>query len=250
MQLHSKILSSLFVIVGLTTLFAIRGQHGHQIAEAVDVSNFPIFDYATPRPTNPSERVKREAKGKKYNSKYAPPITESTDQIYAISDWDVQLPAFPVTKSSGVIIGEIVDAQAYLSEDLTKVYSEFVVRVNEVFKNDSTFKVGDLITVERLGGRVRFLSGKIVSSMVSHQDMPRVGGQYVLFLTHNFPMGGEFNPDLFVLTGYELRGDRVFPLDKTLPGHPITAYKGTIKESFMKDLMSALENNPLTIQQR
>lgn len=249
-KFHSKILWSLIITVSLTAMFAIRGQQGHQTAEEVDLSSFPILDHGTTRPTNTSERVKREAKSKKYNSRYAPPITEQTDQIYVISDWDVGLPAFPVIRSSNVIVGEIVGAEAYLSEDTTKVYSEFIVRVTEVFKNDATVKVGDSITVERLGGRVRFSSGKIVTSMVSHQDMPRVGRQYVLFLTHDSPLGGKSDNDLFILTGYELRGTRVFPLDKTVPGHPINAYNGSTKESFMKDLASALKNGSLTIQSK
>ncbi|MEK6335185.1 MAG: hypothetical protein AABM67_09565 [Acidobacteriota bacterium] len=241
----------LFSVATLTTAWAfqsreqtIRWQQGRQTAETIDVSNFPIFDYAAQRQATPSEQVKREAKSKKYNNRHSAPITESSDQIYAILDWDVGLPALPLTKSSAIVLGEIVDAQAYLSEDLTQVYSEFVVRLNEVFKSDSNLRVGDSITVERLGGRVRVLSGKIVSSVVNHQDMPRVGGKYVLFLTHEFPKGGQYKTELFILTAYELRGNRVFPLDKPAPGHPILAYKGTSKESFMKDLETALRTTP------
>ena len=250
MRFNWKMLLFIFVTVVMTTLMVIKAQQTPLQPESIDVSKFPVLDYANQRPLNENERAIREARSKKYNSRYAPRISESSDQIYAINDWEVGLPAFPVTKSSAVIIGEIIDAQAQLSADQTNIYSEFVVRADSVLKNDvkNPLKMTDAIIVERLGGRVRFPSGKVVVSMVNHQDMPRVGGRYVLFLTHNFPMGGEYDKDLLILTGYELRGGRVFPLDKTVPGHPIAIYKGIDEKSFMKDLASALENNFPTLQ--
>ncbi|MGH9908386.1 MAG: hypothetical protein ACRD8U_22710 [Pyrinomonadaceae bacterium] len=249
MRFSWKILLTISAILAAPTLLVLRAQQPPPQAESIDLSNFPILDYANQRQQSASERATRDAKSKKYNSGYAPRIVESTDQIFAVSDWDVGLRALPVTNSSAVIIGEITDAQAHLSEDQTKIYSEFVVRLEGVFKKDKNpLNVGDSITVERVGGRVRFPSGKLAVSMVNHQDMPRVGVRYVLFLTHNFPMGGEYDNDYFILTGYELRGGRVFPLDKPLPGHPITAYKGTDEKFFISDLTFLLESNPLTMK--
>jgi hypothetical protein len=217
-----------------------------QEAEKVDTSQFPVADYLASEPSNLKERAKREAKGKKYNSRYAAPITESHDESFWTTDWDVGLPAIPVAKSAAVIIGKITKAQAHLSENKTNIYSEFEVQIEQVLKSDrSDLSYGTSIVVERAGGRVRFPSGKIAISVVSHQQMPQIGSRYALFLTHDGPLGGERSGDFFILTGYELRDNCVFPLDKTLPGHPITAYRGVDERKFFNDLGSALNMSTL-----
>lgn len=223
----------LLVTTILASLLVISGQKTKENQQP-DVARFPTVEYST-RKVNLSE--KRQRKSKKYNNKYALPITESIDQIVMSSDWDLRVPALPVSKSTAVIIGQVTDAQAHFSEDETRVYSEFTVRVEEVLKNDET-PLGDSITVERSGGRVRFPSGKVMVSSTSHQDMPQVGKRYVLFLFHEF-VGDE---DLTILTGYELRNGIVFPLDKPGKGHPILAYKGDSESSLLNDLTSALAN--------
>jgi hypothetical protein len=214
--------------------------------EDVYTSRFPIADFGAAKPTDPIVRAKREIKSKKYNRSHAPRISESLDNMFSTPDWEVRLPALPVARSSVVVIGEINDAQAHLSEDETAIYSEFEVGIHEVLKNDSSLFLGPgtSLTVERPGGRVRFRSGKIAVSAINHQDMPRVGRKYVLFLTNDFLFGGRFADTLFILTGYELCNS-VFPLDKPVPGHPITAYTGVDENSFLQDLSSALNVSSL-----
>ena len=216
--------------------------------EEADVSQFPIVDYVTEKDLVGKQREKWEAKGKKYNSSHVPPINEFSNQLFSFIDWERGLPAFPFDRSSSAIIGEVTGAEAHLSPDETKIYSEFTVRVDEVLKNDEHVALSPQsnVTVERAGGRVRFVSGKVVVAAVSNQDLPRVGRRYVLFLTHDFIMGGRYNETLFILTGYELRNGKVFPLDKVSSGHPISFYKGSDEEAFRKDLISALTRTPLT----
>jgi hypothetical protein len=212
-------------------------------AQELDTSKFPIADYLSVGSSDPHERHKREAKGKKYNSRSrnSLPITESFDSSFLTTDWEVRLPAIPVAKSAAVIVGKVTSAEAYLSENKTDIYSEFEIQIEQVWKSDrSELSAGTSVVAERLGGRVRFPSGKIAISAVSLQQMPQVGSRYVLFLTHEAPMGGEHS-DFFILTGYELRDGCVFPLDKTLPGHPITAYRGVDEKTFLNDLRSALK---------
>src|SRR5436309_4654336 len=124
-----------------------------QQAEEIDASRFPVADSTTVLPADPSERAKREAISRKYNSRHvSPQITESTDKVFLSLDWDVGLPALPVGKSSSVIIGEITKAEAHMSEDKTAIYSEFAVRIESILKNDtkSSLTVGSLVSVERL----------------------------------------------------------------------------------------------------
>jgi hypothetical protein len=206
----------------------------------VDTTKFPVVDYDSPLPTDAKERAKREVKSKKYNSRHAQQLNESIDGIYRVSHWD--FPALPVAKSSAVIIGEITESEAHLSEDKTTIYSEFVVRIESTLKTDDKVPMilGGLVSVERLGGRVRFPSGKVVTLSIDHQDMPTVGRRYLLFLRHSSPLGGVFDDSLFIVTGYEFKNRKVFPLDKPRPSHPIMKYKGADELSLLRDLESAL----------
>lgn len=149
----------------------------------------------------------------------------------------------PVKISAAVIIGEVTDAQAHLSDDRTKIYSEFVVQIQQVLKNDYKAPLcpGNSVVVERSGGRVQFPSGKVVVSATNHQDLPRSGRRYVFFLTHEGPDARDYD-DFHILTGYELRDGKVFPLDKPGSGHPMTAYKGANETSLLNDLVIALAN--------
>lgn len=223
----------LLAMISLTSLLVIKGQKTKE--SEPDITKFPTIEYQNRKQALTDKQQKRR---KKYNNRHAPAITESIDQITLTSDWDLRLPALPVTKSSAVIIGEVTGAQAHLSEDETRVYSEFVIKVDEVLKNDERVPLSGSIVVERSGGRVRFPSGKVVLSATSHQDMPQIGKRYLLFLVHEF-VGDE---DLTILTGYELRDGLVFPLDRPGDGHPIWSYKGASESYLLNDLISALAN--------
>jgi hypothetical protein len=206
-----------------------------------DFARFPIIDAGAPQPTDPMERAKRAKKGKKHNIKYAGPIDESLDSMFLSLDWDVDLPALPIEKSAAVVIGRISKAEAHLSENRTGIYSEFTVQIEAIFKNDisNPLALDNSITVYRTGGRIRFPSGKILVSAVSHQDMPQLGSRYVLFLTRSSTQDGT-DEDLSILTGYELKNGKVFPLDKVSANHPITKYSGVSENVLLTDLSSAL----------
>ena len=262
MRLNWKLFTILMnTVFSIAALFAIEGQpqsaQGSQTKqtptrretiEDADVSQFPIVEYVAEKALTGKERAKWEAKGKKYNSRHVPPVNEFSNQLFSFIDWERGLPAFPFDRSAAVIIGDITGAEAHLSSDETKIYSEFTVDVDAVLKNDELKPLSpqSKIKVERPGGRVRFPSGKIVIAAVSNQDLPRLGRRYVLFLTHDFIMGGRYDETFFILTGYELRNGKVFPLDKVSSGHPINAYKGSDEEVFFKDLISAQTNASLT----
>lgn len=231
----------LCVLVGLslTALLGFKGQVGtarQEIQDKVDISQFPTLDYSARK----VRTAKEQKRSKKYNS--GAPVITGTEKLISYSDWDLKLPALPVKISTAVIIGEVTDAQAYLSDDETKIYSEFVVQIEQVLKNDSKttpLSVGSSVITERSGGRVKFPSGKIAVSVGNNQDLPRSGTRYLLFLTHEGPEAKQYE-DFHILTGYELRDGKVFPLDKPGSGHPMTAYKGANETSLFKDLAMAL----------
>jgi hypothetical protein len=233
-------------ILILTTALANHQQRGNEQKnareETPDFSRFPIADFQAPETVEPAQRAAREDKGRKYNSKHMPQLSDDTYQIFSTTDWDVRLPALPVERSAAVVIGTVRSAHAYITPDKTGIYSEFKVAVDTVIKNDAKNMVNAdaTITVERNGGRARMPSGRIVISWVSHQNMPRVGGRYLLFLTHDFQTPNDTGKDFYILTGYELRDGQVGLLDDTQPGHPITRYNGATETTLLSDLFNTV----------
>jgi hypothetical protein len=207
-----------------------------------DFSNFPIVDFEAKEPDDPKLKAARNAKARKYSKKYGGEINEELHQIFTTSDWDLRLPALPISRSAAIFIGTVVGAEARLIPDKTAVYSEFSYQVDSVLKSDPqrTVKTGETVSVERSGGRVRMPSGKIVVSWTNHQNMPKVGSRYVFFLTHDFETAGDTGDDFYLLTGYELKNGRVFPLDSSTKPDMV-AYKGATESSFLTDLFNALK---------
>jgi len=230
----------------ILTALASRQEGGNEQKTAKDqnpdFSRFPIADFHALEPVDANLRAAREAKGRKYDNKHMPQISDDTYQIFSNTDWDVRLPALPVERSAAVVIGTVRSAHAYLTPNKTGIYSEFQVAIETVVKNDlnNLIKDGATITVERNGGRARMPSGKIVISWVSHQNMPRAGGRYLLFLTHDFETLNDTPKDFYLLTGYELRDGQVHLLDDTPPGHPITRYGGATEKTLLSDLFNTV----------
>ena len=202
----------------------------------VDENRFPIADYTAAGPSDPKERSKRQEKGKKYDKSEWRIYPETTSSMARVDYVNPNMPALPVTESTAVIVGQVTDAKAYLSNDKTGVYSAFTIQVNEVLKNSSKvpLSTSSIIEVERDGGRVRFPDGRTLIYTISSQDMPLVGLRYVLFLTN--PPGLS---DFQILTGYELREGKVYPLDD-LPN--LYRYENADELSFLAELRNRIAN--------
>lgn len=218
------------------------------ITIGVDDEQWPVADFAAPEPADPEKRRKRRARGARHDNEDR--VREPGDEpgvLYRtliINHWEAGLPALPAKESDAVLIGEVAEAQAFLSNDKSGVYSEFDIRVGEVLKNDSTSPVRDgrLITVERLGGRVKFPSNRVLPVLVHGQGMPRVGRRYLFFLKR-LDTEGEYR----LLTGYELRGGRVSPIDGVKPAAgsspwKFDKYEGWEEAAFLKAVQEALTN--------
>lgn len=241
----------LFLFVGvfltsiLVAVFPGSGQvttPGKYTRPEIDFKQFPIVDLSAALPADESAKASRIRKSKKYNNKSQSEISEASNVTFVTNETLSNLSALPVDKSSVVLVGEIVDAKAYLSEDKTAVYSEFEVRIRAVLKSNArqVLSAGGLISVERFGGRVRLPSGKLFIAAVDNQDMPRVGGKYLLFLTNDFIGAKHSDEDFNILMGYELKGGKVFPLDRTSSNHPIARYNRKDDSTLLTDLSSLL----------
>lgn len=241
MTSHKRAIASLIIlllVVTVTVLATLRGQHQNQDnyphlkfppgTPAEKIKEFkerlnkrPLTHYDAPEPADPGERVKRNAKNKSYNDRHARGGNKLrwTELAIMHTDWGFGLnTTLPVEQSNAMVIGEVLKTRAFVSEDKTRVYSEFIIRVDEILKNDSNepITLTEQISTERLGGRVRFPQGQISTYIVALQGAPEVGRKYVLFLGFNKHEAGSRSPldmNRHILTGYELSEGRVIPLD-------------------------------------
>jgi hypothetical protein len=204
-------------------------------------AKFPVVDYSGAEIDDPA----RKAKSKKYGRiPIFTPDATGDKLATAVIDWEVGLPALPVEKSQLIIVGKVAEANAFLSDNKTAVYSEFKIEVEKVFKNETTqrLKGEGYVIAERQGGVVRYPSGAETLVMVAGQQMPAVQKRYVFFLSYDFPGLAPQNEDLHIVTAYELADGRVIPLDSPGGGtHPIAReYKGKEVSELFSDLKKAL----------
>lgn len=215
------------VITFVTALAALRLQENGPASAAQEKGNhvqmmfedYPIVDLNAPEPVDPQQRALRRARSDRHNNTNLSPadvrrfmFQEGTGSV-SLGVPTAHSPiesASPVAGSDLIVIGEVTDAQAHLSTDKTSVYSEFAVRIEEVLKGDSPEHVaaGNSIMTERVGGRVRLPSGKVILRGFMGKSMPRAGRRYLLYLKLD-----EAAQVYSIITGYELRGGRVSPLD-------------------------------------
>jgi hypothetical protein len=211
--------------------------------ELVDADT-PTVDYAAPESSDPKVRARRRANGKRYDHGRPEKVEEMSNGVAPLPisvHWWAGLEALPVAQSDVVVLGEVTDAQAHLSNDKTGVYSEFTIRVDELLKGSgqNAPAAGGSIVAERPGGKVKFPSGKLQRYGIDKQGMPRIGGRYVLFLKAN----GD-GQDFSIVTGYELRDGAVIPLDGARSANgaqlPFDVYRGANEINFLTSLRNSI----------
>jgi len=139
--------------------------HERAVRRLIPIEDYPVADFNAPEPVNAEQRDLRFARNKRHNStdlskadiprfvfqELTNPIQLGLPPSHAPVE-----PAFPVSRSDTVVIGEVKDAAAYLSQDKTNVYSEFAVQIESVLVNTSPLQIvsNNAIVTERSGGRV------------------------------------------------------------------------------------------------
>lgn len=243
------------IVVGVPCLLILNGQTTSNeermpkrlLAQSTSIQDskkdFPVVEYSAERPADEWRRLKNK-KYDKYKVLF-PEITEDTHET-SFADWITSSSPLPTAESELIILGKLVNSEAFLSENKNSVYSEFKIQVEKVFKNinRTAFENDQFIRVEREGGIVTFPSGFKTWYSIAGQKMPKVGSRYLFFLTNEFPVHGRQQKDLYLLTGYELRGGMVSPLDWADGGtHPIvTTYNQKKEAVLLNDLEKSLKN--------
>lgn len=211
---------ALIVLMTLAVSFGTINSHSQQDGSKKqdksgfdDLSKYAVVKYDAPESKDATEREQRKLKNQRYDDQHwvvKSPHPE-TSGVGRIDDTPPP-PMIPVAESDLIIIGQIADAKAHLSNDKRGIYTEFVIRIDEILKSDSSFAElarGDSITADRAGGFIQYPNGQRVLYKLSDYDLPRVGDNYVLFLRNGKGKGSNYE----ILTGHELKNDIFVPLD-------------------------------------
>jgi hypothetical protein len=138
--------------------------------------------------------------------------------------WLSDVPLFPVSESAVIVIGTLMGAHPYLSEDRSSIYTEVTLRIEEALKSDRTIK--RTLTLDLMGGAIRLESGREVRLDEPNRGPGEleVGLRYVVFAkrTHD-------DSDLEMITGFELRAGKVFGLTSD-GGVSFTSRRGVPEE--------------------
>jgi hypothetical protein len=199
----------------------------------------PIVDFPEKTPVHDLSSTQK-AKASRYDRQSSQPIQEGymiTGRTWSTA-WSRNLAALPFAQSDVVLIAGVVSSKAHLSNDKTGIYSEFGAQVEEVLKDLSdgaknSIYPGSAVCLERFGGAVRFPSGVIQKYETRGQGMPGVGQRYLFFLKRIT------EADFSIVTGYQLDGEVVSPLDGAVEGegdgvYPFDVYQGSDVSTFLQ----------------
>lgn len=252
-KLFIPVIIGMVLLAVIPVVVALRGQTQEKSKPSVQKFEHPDMDEVKstfPRVNYTYEAISdpvRKAKSQKYGKvDTIDPNISGNAQAMITADWEVGVDAVPVEKSLVVVLGTVVEAAAFLSDNKQGVYSEFKIEIEKVFKNETgeELKKGSYIFAERDGGIVRFPSGFEKWVYLASQRMPVKGNRYMFFLNRDFPLVGKQNSDLNLLTAYQLKGEVVTPLD--FPGgetSPFLTFQGKKPEELIENLKEELRNS-------
>lgn len=193
-------------ILFLIVTFCIPTSVLSQPATSTYWEGFAVVDYEAPLPSGSAERLHRQRVNSRYD-KQSWVISVSDRETGGVGRVDEGPPPLhiPSDESTLIATGFITASTAYLSNDKSGVYTEFIFRINEVIKNDSANSVapGASVMIDRAGGAVRYKNGHKLFYQSSDHALPTNERNYLLFLKRD----GE-SPNYRILNGYLILADR------------------------------------------
>lgn len=231
----------LFVVGGFSLTFLPHDQSNKSrpdksfvLVQKEKENRFPTAEYNEADLSDPGKNQLRKEKQKRQNNfkiVAKDPPEWQTERVF-VGEGAMSFPALPVAESKYVVLGRVTNAAAHLSENKKNVFSEFTVLVERVFKTakDSVVE-GSEITVDRIGGYVKYPNGRTLLYRVAATNMPGVGERYIFFLT------SKNQEDLSILTAYAITADGVAPLDES---EQFEAFRGLGEDVFLQKLRDSL----------
>lgn len=245
MKIHKLTYALLILVFATLGLTFGRNQNSGDAAKANEYKNqlaarsqrFPTAAYEEPDLADPrKDKALKEKKIRKNDYKLVarnPPSWQAERVV--INEGGIDFPALPVAQSTLIVLGKVTAAEAHVSENKKNVYSEFTVLVEKVLKSSSSLSVeGSEITVDRVGGFVKYPNGHTVLYRISGTNMPLAGERYLLFLTSS-------KSDISILTAYELGLKGVTPLDDS---SQFEQYRGLTETALLDKLREAFTTSP------
>jgi hypothetical protein len=200
---------------------------------------FPTADYDGNQDLpDPEKNAKRKEKAKRYNDN---DLVDSrgepgADEAALFLEPHSTLPALPVAESEIVVVGTIATAEALLSESKRNVFSEFTVTVEDVLKSKSQgVEQGSVLTIDRVGGHVKYPNGHTILYRIAGLNMPQVGGRYLLFLTSTHS-----KEDISISTGYQLTPNGAIPLDEL---HQFASLTGVTEVDILQRVRNLIQKS-------
>jgi hypothetical protein len=210
----------LFLLIASTSFSPFRRREmfaGYAIAQhdpKVERSNkarraFPTADINEP---DSDDSVKGRAKKEKRHRFDAWQFVSSKPESWiaesALSpEGYLDFPSLPVNESDIILIATVSSSEAHISGNRRGVFSEFNLVVESVLKTNHDLTEGSSLTVDRVGGYVKYPNGQQILFRISGVNMPQVGSRYLFFLS------AKRKPDFIIKTAYELTPQGVMALD-------------------------------------
>ena len=202
----------------------------------------PLLDLKQAEKLTPEQLKGRKRDQSLHQHRQIAELPPGAEPLPANVHFWLRMPALPIDESNVIVLGKVTDRRAVLMEDKSGIYSEFSIQISQIFKDDLTgFFIDQVITVSRPGGAVRYPSGKIQKYTISGEGFPQQDKAYFLFLKRDEL--GYYS----ILTGYELTGNVVQPLDgkrnlpKNEPDTQFGIYRGVSLETFRYALQKAVQ---------
>jgi hypothetical protein len=190
---------------------------------------YPVVEADEAEPGDPVKKEKLSQQ-KLFYDKDAPFTSPgpNDEELAFLPEWQFNFPGLPVSESDVIVIGEVLSAKAHRSNNKRNVFTNFEIKIDEVLKGNE-LKASGLITVQRIGGFVKYPDGRKVLFRLVGNGMPAVGSRCAFFLK-------QLNQDYGILTGYELAAKGVTPLDHS---RQFELYQGLSETDFLKTLRAA-----------
>ena len=129
-----------------------------------DFNKYPTVDYDAVESFTTAELEQRKIKNKRYDVIFPVMKTPSPDDVAVggINEDEPTPSLIPSAESRLVVIGEVLNSKAILSNEKKGIYSEYSLRIQTVLKEDKERKlnVGEIITLDRAGGVIQYPSGQ------------------------------------------------------------------------------------------